>query len=241
MIPGRTANRQHTLLRRWQAPRLPECVIACLLLCALAGTMQSCTTDAYEKGEGEYSHLRADMIDLHVNADKAITYGDTDEDQRLILSKPISGDWITKADTTLRAYIYYNMTADNKADVVSVGSVLVLRPRREEHPKTDPTGLESIWLSTNRRYLNLSLLLKMGTAEQDSLHQTLGATFDTLTVNADNTRTLHLHLYHDQGGIPEYYTQRVFASIPLGGLPADSLHLRVNTYQGWHERTVALR
>lgn len=210
---------------------------------AIAGLhlLLSCTTDAYEKGEGRYSHMRADMIDLHVDTNKRVDYGDTDEGDRLIMSKPFTAQWITKGDTTLRAYIYYNITDDNQADVISAGSVLVLRPRREERPMTDPTGLESVWLSTNRRYLNLSLLLKVGVAEQDSLHQTLGATFDTLTVNADHTSTLHLHLYHDQGGMPEYYTQRVYASIPLEGLPADSLHLRVNTYQGWRERTVALR
>ncbi len=203
--------------------------------------LSACTTDAYDKGEGEYSNIRADLADLEVNAKKQAVSAVTDEDERLTIANPFTTNWIQKADTTYRAYLYYDKENDGGAKVISAGQVLVLRPRRESVPKTDPTGLESIWLSTNKKYLNMALLLKIGQGEADDLHHVLGATFDTLMVNPDRTRTLHLHLYHDQGGVPEFYTQRTFASIPTTLIVADSIHLRINTYDGWYERTVALK
>ncbi|MBQ9667218.1 MAG: NigD-like protein [Prevotella sp.] len=201
----------------------------------------SCTTDAYDKGEGEYSNLRGDLADLQVNAKKQAVEAVTDEDERLTVANPFTTSWIQKGDTTYRAYIYYNKESDGGAEVITAGQVLVLRPRRESEPKSDPTGLESIWLSTNKKYLNMSLLLKVGQGGGDDVHHVLGATFDTLMVNPDRTRTLHLHLYHDQGGVPEFYTQRTYCSIPTTLISADSIHLRVNTYEGWRERTVALK
>ena len=106
---------------------------------------------------------------------------------------------------------------------------------------TDPLGVESVWLSTSRRYLNAALLLKVGRDEANDVHHVLGAIVDTLMVNPDGTATLHLSLYHDQGGVPQYYTQRTYISIPTEHVDADSIHLRINSYQGWKERTLSLR
>lgn len=203
--------------------------------------LAACTTDAYEKGEGEYSGLRGDLADLQVNAEKQAETAVTDEDDRLTFVNPFATNWIQKGDTTYRAYIYYNKEDGGAARVVSAGQVLMLRPRREDKPMTDPTGLESIWLSTNKRYLNMALLLKVGQDGSDDLHHVLGATFDTIMTNPDRTRTMHLRLYHDQGGVPEYYTQRTYASISLDGLRVDSVCLRVNTYDGWRERRVRIK
>ena len=72
----------------------------------------------------------------------------------------------------------------------------------------------------------------MGTTEADSLKQVLGCRRDALITNVDGTRTLRLTFYHDQGGVPEYYSQRVYLSIPIQGVKADSIWFTVNTYDG---------
>lgn len=57
-------------------------------------------------------------------------------------------------------------------------------------------------------------------------------------VNADGTTTQHLTLYHDQGGVPEYYSQRTYVSIPLSDIHADFIILTINTYDGGKERKI---
>ena len=212
------------------------------LFCFFTLSLLSCTTDAYDKGEGEYSNLRAELADLTINADKQCTAALTDEGEQLTMERSFTVNWIQRPDTTYRAYIYYTPLDDKQVRIVSIGQVLVLRPRKENEPMTDPVGVESMWLSTSRRYLNASLLLKVGhDDEAKDVHHVLGATLDTLMANPDGTATLHLSLYHNQGGVPEYYTQRTYVSIPTEQIEADSIHLRINTYQGWTERTLSLK
>jgi len=165
----------------------------------------SCTTDAYDKGEGAYSNLRAELADLTVNSEKQCTGALTDEGERLMMAQNFTTSWMQRPDTTYRAYIYYTPSSENTVKIVSVGQVLVLRPQKEKEPMTDPLGVESVWLSTSRRYLNAALLLKVGRDEANDVHHVLGAIVDTLMANPDGTATLHLSLYHDQGGVPQYY------------------------------------
>ena len=67
--------------------------------------------------------------------------------------------------------------------------------------RTDPVGFESLWLSKNKSYINLSLLLKSGKTEADDAMHALGIVSYGTTTDADRRRTLHLTLYHDQGGV----------------------------------------
>ena len=60
-------------------------------------------------------------------------------------------------------------------------------------------------------------------------------------MHADNTKTLYLRLYHDQGGVPEYYSQRAFLSVPLQKLGVDSIHFEVNTYDGIVRKTLFVK
>ena len=98
---------------------------------------------------------------------------------------------------------------------------------------TDPVGLESMWLSKNGSYINLSLLLKSGKAEGDTSLHTLGIVSNGTTTDADGHRTLHLTLYHDQGGVPEYYTVQQYVSVDTHSLVGvDAVEIAVNTYSG---------
>ena len=98
--------------------------------------------------------------------------------------------------------------------------------------KTDPVRMESMWIGKSKKYLNMGFYVMTGKADVDSLKHVLGCRRDTLITNIDGTRTLRLTFYHDQGGVPEYYSQRVYLSIPIQGIKADSVWLNVNTYEG---------
>ena len=98
--------------------------------------------------------------------------------------------------------------------------------------KTDPLGLESVWLAGNRKYLNMCLILKTGAVEDNKVVQTLGIIGDTIVADDGGRRTYQLRVFHNQGDVPEYYSQRVYFSVPLGEFDVDSLQLSVNTYNG---------
>lgn len=192
----------------------------------------SCTTDVYDKGEGELSLMRAELVEAHANSDKLIDWCVTDEGERLLLTQPLKMNGVQTADTIYRALLYYNKV-EQGADVVSAGIITTLAPHRIKDMKTDPVRFESLWMGQNHCYLNGSIYLMIGNiAAEDLPRQVIGAHTDTLMQNADGTRTLHLRLYHDQAGMPEYYSQRTYMSIPLEGVEADSVSLSINTYSG---------
>lgn len=195
----------------------------------------SCTTDAYEKGEGELSLIRAELVEAHINSDQLLDWCITDEGEELTMKEPYKLNGTAHGDTIYRALLYYNKV-DGKAEVVSAGIVNSLVPHRIKDMKTDPVNLESIWLSTSRRYLNAGLYLKTGEKQNKDQYHIIGINLDTLIHNDDGTHTAHLCLYHDQGGLPEYYSQRTYFSIPADSVDADSIYLRVHTYQGITEK-----
>ena len=202
--------------------------LLCLLMVFAA---VACTQDAYEKGEGAYSEMTALLADAHVNSDKRVDYVDTDEGEHLMLSQSASARFITKADTTYRVSFYYKMV-EGKAEPLSMGRVTVFSPQVIKAMKTDPVRMESMWIGRSKKYLNMSFYVMTGTTDDDDVKQTLGCHRDGVTKNADGTQTLRLTLYHDQGGVPEYYSQRVYVSIPIQGIKVDSISLQVNTYDG---------
>lgn len=198
----------------------------------------SCTSETYDTGDGSLSFLHADFVEMHTVAPKSVDWFTTDEEQRFDLSTPATAAWAEKADTLYRALAYYT-TEEDVASTISLQQVYVLRPEvlaPKKTPKTDPVGLESIWLSPNGRYINMGLLLKIGTEEatDNSARHTIGVAITEETPDA-----LSLTLAHDQGGVPEYYTQRVYASIPVSDdMRGKTVTLSVNTYQGTKERTL---
>lgn len=198
----------------------------------------SCTTDSYDKGDGEYSLMRADMVELYTNGKGQVVRVVTDENEELTV-KPFTVKWVQRPDTVYRAYLYYNI-GENEVEPISAGSVSTLIPHRIEKPKDDPVRFESMWMSTSRRYLNMAIYLMVGETEKLTHKHVIGMHRDTLITNPDGKRALHLQFYHDQGGMPEYYSQRVFLSIPADSLDADTVSLRINTYNGVIEKRFIL-
>ncbi len=129
------------------------------------------------------------------------------------------------------------------ARTVSISQVPTLHPKQlkpEETLCTDPVKFESMWISANGKYLNLGLYLKNGSTQGDSLHHTVGMIRESETTDGDGKRTVSLRLYHDQGGVPEYYSSRYYVSVPCKEIDADSVVVTINTYNGAVERRFSL-
>ena len=222
-----------------------------LLLPFLMATLaiSSCTTDFYEKGEGDFSLVQAEFANAHVNAQQQIDYVETDNDEQLNITEPVTRDWAKKSDKFYRCMFYYKKNGAS-VEVVSIGQVseIGITPadtlkKRNIEVKTDPLILESIWVSKNKRYLNASIYLKTGsTSDPDAIHK-MGLVGDAIRKNADNTKTFCLRLRHDQGGMPEHYSVNTFFSLPLKGVSAvvDSIQLTINTYDGVVTKTFAVK
>ncbi|MBQ8452367.1 MAG: NigD-like N-terminal domain-containing protein [Prevotella sp.] len=201
----------------------------------------SCTTENYETGDGDMSYMRADFVMMHTAAAKTVDHFVTDEGETVNLQTQATVSWAEKADTLYRALAYYNNDkAAQKVEVKSLQPVYVLRPRKvedlETEPKDDPVGLESAWMSSNGQFINLGILLMMGQPEDDKAHHIIG-----VVLNSETDDTITLTFDHDQGGIPEYYTQRYYVSIPVTDtMQGKAVTLRLNTYQGLIEKTFSL-
>lgn len=211
-----------------------------LLICLLSYCMAACSIDAYEKGEGENSLLTAEMTEAFVGSDGKVTAVETDEGEHLTLTTPTTVKWMTTVDTTYRALLYYNRMGDGNAEAVSFNRIGVLIPHtlvpkeKEDTMKTDPLYVESIWMSKNKKYVNMRLRLLTGMSDDDKAIQTISIIRDSINSTRTHER---LVLYHNQGGQPEYYSSTAFTSIPLAEVPADTLTITVNTYNGLLRRT----
>lgn len=203
-------------------------------LSVLAG----CTIDSYDKGEGKYSQMTGELVDAYTDGGARLVYATMDDGKRLTFAQPAAVKWMTTADSVYRAAIYYKVD-ESGATLISAGKVGVLRPQVIKRMKTDPVGLESVWMAAAASYLNLSLNLKTGAVDDDKIHQTVGCHRDTLLIHPDGSKTLCLTLYHDQSQVPEYYTQRNYFSIPLRSGESDSVRLTIHTYDGVVVKTIA--
>lgn len=212
-----------------------------IFFCLLSYSIAACSIDAYDKGEGENSLLTAEMTEAFVNSDGKVTAVETDEGEHLALTTPTTVKWMSKTDTTYRALLYYNRVGDNKAEAVNFNRVGVLTPHtlvtkeKKDTMKTDPIYVESIWVSKNKKYVNMRLRLLTGTSDDDKAMQTIGLIRDSINSTSTHERLI---LYHDQGGQPEYYSSTAFASIPLAEIHADTLTITVNTYDGLLSRII---
>jgi len=195
----------------------------------------SCTQDVYDKGDSELSLVQADFVEAYVDSKSMVDHVITDEGERLQLTTPYKAKWVQRSDTTYRAVLYYNRLGQ-QAEPVGLSHVSTAKIRRPSEfksgIKTDPLDLQSVWLSRNCRYLNLCVVLKTGAIEEGAELQTLGIVCDTVDTAEDGRRTYQLRLYHHQGDVPQYYSQRAYFSVPLHEVDVDSLQLTINTHEG---------
>ena len=218
-----------------------------ILLLMMALSVVACTKDS-DKGDGENSYLCGDFVDAHAGNNLKIDYVETDRNERFYVSAPFTRSSIKKSDSFYRGVFYYKRK--NNEEVVEpvsfmevgVAGVIPIDTLTKKKPmKTDPLYLEAMWVGKNMKYLNAELSLKVGTSENKSAVHNIAVIGDSIVKHADNTKTLYLRLYHDQGGVPEYYSQRAFLSVPLQKLGVDSIHFEVNTYDGIVRKTLFVK
>lgn len=213
------------------------------LACIAAAVFTACEQDTYDKGDGYFSDTQATFCEAHSNSSKAIDYVVTDEGEQLTLTAPFTSKAITTPDSIYRMAIYYNKVESGKAELVSLGLIPTMGiadADEFENLATDPVKLESAWVSKSGKYVNLALLLKVGKIDADVERQSLGMVRIENRTNDDGTTTAILRLHHNQGGVPEYYSQKYYVSLLTKQIDADSLCLRVNTYGGEVEKRLRL-
>ena len=216
-----------------------------LLAAAVLTALWSCKEDVYETGDGDLSYLRADFAMAYTDSQAAFFRAETDEGAQLAFSKLYATKWATVADSVYRALVYYNnKVEDGKVEVVVATQVLTVWPMQRERLKkliTDPVHCESAWLSKDASFLNLGLRLKTGTPDQADARQSVGVMRDTVVAHPSGHRLHEFTLFHDQNGVPEYYSSQLWVSLRLGDMEkADTVVLHVNTYDGMKERRLVV-
>ncbi|MBQ7422140.1 MAG: NigD-like N-terminal domain-containing protein [Prevotella sp.] len=196
----------------------------------------ACTNDPYESGDGKYSYFRADFVEAQTGNSRQIVGALTDDGDQLAFNPPGSCRWATAPDSVYRALLYYNKVVGGEPEYISLTSVSVLpfgRLKDDEPMIDDPVGFESAWVSRNGKYLNMQLALKTGVEEGLDAKQVIGAVLESVEELADGSHEFRLRFYHEQNGIPEYYSSRTYVSIPLSELRSgDAVRISVNTYAG---------
>ena len=213
----------------------------CIWVLVVTFLVVSCTVDPYETGDTSLSYLKAEMVDMHV-VGREVRSIVTDADERLSVSSSfLLPEKIEHRDTTYRVMLYYNKVGNKPIELKSMRQAYVVRPSDRQSSltlKDDPVKLISAWKAQNGNYLNLSLGLMVGNAENDAAIHKLGLVVNAVETMGDGSKTFYLTFYHDQDSIPEYYTQTVYLSIPLKDYATgDKICIKMNTYSGWIEKS----
>lgn len=213
-------------------------ILRTVTLVVLTGFMTACSHEDYEEGEGSLSYLYADYADITIAGGK-VTSIITDDNVQLTLPQNLVVSDQLPPDTMLRRLIHYIMTDKNTAvDIVKLTNVSVLLPHGKDEVvemKTDPVQLTAVWMAQNKRYINLQLGLMVGNNDDKAQSQLVQVVCDS--IHTQGKGAVYLTLYHDQAGMPEYYTQEMHISLPLDKLDdtvtqPDTISITVNTYQG---------
>lgn len=209
--------------------------ILCIALVILF-VASACSHGGYEVGDGKDSYVQADFVEAYTASDNAVYSAVTDEGDSLLLAPQLKVSWIKQANAKVRGLLYYNKVVDSSTE----GLRLVAVPVVDWHPTTwfrslhvDPITFESAWISKNNRYLNIGFSVLTGEQTSEMKGQTLGLIATDSLVVGGKLRRIDLTLYHDQGGVPQYYSSRGYISVPLTRLPSGCLiNLRINSYKG---------
>ena len=191
------------------------------------------------------SYLHTEFVDATTNYAQAFASAITDDNTSLTLSPAIVAKWATTPDSTYRAMLYYNKVENGITKPIAIKRVLTLKPTLISEAKqqnTDPLTLESAWIGKNKKYLNLSLIIKTGIADDEKAIQSVGLLQTVSRLQKNGTsKAYYFTLAHNQGGVPEYYSSKAYASIPLSTYQqGDSLYVTINTYKGVVTKTFKL-
>ncbi len=223
-------------------------LLSIILLTTTIVFVLSCSREPYESGDGILSYLHADYADITISAAN-VTDILTDDNIHLATARQLTVSQDMPQDTTLRRLIYYTThEKSSPIEILQLTPVTVVTTYTPEDLSTnrqDPLKLTAAWLSRNHRYLNLQLGLMVGNDTDGKSQHILQFACDS--IHTEDKGAIFLSLYHDQAGIPEYYTEDIHISLPLSQLvptalqlqntpPADTISLTINTYSGTQTR-----
>lgn len=220
-------------------------MIRFLMAVPLILLFMACSSESYDTGDGSLSYMVADFVEAETDEAARVVSIVTDRDERLWLTRIVSLDWAEKPDTAYRSLIYYNKVKDSNGQYVAepLAATQVLTPSVTDADdikggmRTDPVVFESAWKSHNGKYINLDLSVKTGTVDGKYGQQVVGMACDSVSTRADGTRLVHLTLYHDQASVPDYYSAKLYMSIPVEYMPielsaGDEVQVSMATYGG---------
>lgn len=213
----------------------------------------SCENEAYDSGTGALSLTQGDFVEIHTNQDCQITDAETDQGQQLAFTQPFTMRWANRPDTTYRAILYYDLLDKDGgsssiaaptrpvsiAQVATLTNPVPISKMKEIH--TDPVRFESAWMSKEGKYLNLGFYLLTADVNDSTRVQQVSIVSEGISTDANGRRTASLRLYHDQGGVPEYYSSKKYLSLICTELECDSVSIRINSYQGETKKVFAIR
>lgn len=215
---------------------------------AVAALLTACESHTYDEGDSSYSYMMADLCEAQTSSDCSVSLVVMDDGTQKRLTTAQTADWLERPDTAYRALVYYNNVETSgtasQAEIVSMQQVPVVKPIRVAQTgniKTDPVSVVSLWKGSNGKYLNIRISIKTGTPDEGTASQTLGMAETEVTQAADGLSCSHLTLMHDQGGVPEYYSQAVLFSLPLATINADSVSIDIQTAEGISNHRFAVK
>lgn len=203
----------------------------------LVATLASCTIDGYDTGDGTLSYLKAEYCDMTI-AEHRVKSIITDADESLPFQPSLAVSSSIPADTMLRRLLYYTREAGTSPITIrrmeTVRVITPLQPEDLDKRWQDAVTLNGVWLSQNRKYMNISLGLLTGNDVAKEQKHSIAIVCDSVST-AGNGK-IFLTLCHDQAGIPQYYTENYHFSIPMP--TQDTVTVTIPTYQGIVTRTL---
>lgn len=152
------------------------------LMMLLSMLCWACTSESYDTGDGSLSYMCADFVEAKTDNEALLSSATTDDGTEIIFQPKVKADWIKTKDSVYRALLYYNKVED-KTTTKAIAVKQVLVPKVLSKSKAaastvtypeDPVTFETAWMSANRRYINLSLYIKIGSKDGKIGTQSLG-------------------------------------------------------------------
>lgn len=209
--------------------------------------LSACKNDSYESGDGQYSYLQADFVEANTSASKELVSARTDDGDMLLFSPHVFKEWASTPDSVYRSLLYYNKVSDDRTtevySIVQIPVVKIHKLKGTDEISTDPLFLRSVWISSNRKYLNLEYGIKTGVEDGNDNIQTLSVVYAPDVNNSNDSRNPYIKVVHKQNGVPEYYTSYGYISVPLNDFAlGTTIHLSVNTYdKGWITKDLVIK
>ena len=176
----------------------------------------------YDTGDGEDSYYVAEMIDFNISGTE-VRKGVLDDSRTLVLEQPIKSSALKKiaqdsVNNYCRLMIHYNKKSAAADSVVAaaVGYNSVLMPKIvladtvKSEIKTDPIALTSMWLASNKKYINMDFAIMTDGAASKPHY--LGLVCDSI-VRRQQSTDIFIRISHNQNGHVAAYHEYCLMSI----------------------------